>query len=166
MILCKNEYSNSLTRPELLPVAVFYGKTQLENVQTPPDRRPGGPQRWRRRRRPYTACTTMWGESITPFAQRVVHAQHANCCLLACLPAWQAGQNNKTAHTKVSFENRATRDERMYLNAFRTWLYVVKLKFKTNWFLWTETTAIFFLASFAVDFYLKKKIIQQAILFI
>ena len=83
-ILCKNEYSNSLTRPELLPVAVFYGKTQLENVQTPPDRRPGGPQRWRRRR-PYTACTTMWGESITPFAQRVVHAQHANCCLLACL---------------------------------------------------------------------------------
>ena len=84
LILCRNEYSNSLTRPELLPVAVFYGKTQLENVQTPPDRRPGGPQRWRRRR-PYTACTTMWGESITPFAQRVVHAQHANCCLLACL---------------------------------------------------------------------------------
>ena len=38
------EYSNSLTRPELLPVAVFYGKTQLENEQTPPDRRPGGPQ--------------------------------------------------------------------------------------------------------------------------
>ena len=73
LVLCKNEYSNSLTRPELLPVAVFYGKTQLENVQTPPDRRPGGPQRWRRRR-PYTACTTMWGESITPFAQRVVHA--------------------------------------------------------------------------------------------
>ena len=45
LILCKKEYSNSLTRPELLPVAVFYGKTQLENVQTPPDRRPGGPQR-------------------------------------------------------------------------------------------------------------------------
>ena len=89
--LCKNEYSNSLTRPELLPVAVFYGKTQLENVQTPPDRRPGGPQRWRRRR-PYTACTTMWGESITPFAQRVVHAQHANCCLLACLSACLAGR--------------------------------------------------------------------------
>ena len=47
LILCKKDYYNSLTRPELLPVAVFYGKTQLENVQTPPDRRPGGPQRRR-----------------------------------------------------------------------------------------------------------------------
>ena len=103
------EYSNSLTRPELLPVAVFYGKTQLENEQTPPDRRPGGPQL---PLPPHTAVsvavlttlydrvavmlaagavaaaaaaiqhptyTAMWGESITPFAQRVVLAQHASC---------------------------------------------------------------------------------------
>ena len=126
LILCKNEYSNSLTRPELLPVAVFYGKTQLENVQTPPDRRPGGPQQWWRRRQrgapiqPAPPC----GGSQSPLLHKELYtlSTQTAACLLACLPAWQAGQNNKTAHTKVSFENRATRDERMYLNAFRTWL--------------------------------------------
>ena len=58
------EYSNSLTRPELLPVAVFYGKTQLENEQTPPIEDPAGHNcRCRRRRRggpSLQRCTTGW----------------------------------------------------------------------------------------------------------
>ena len=62
------------------------------------------------------------GGSQSPLLHKELYtlSTQTAACLLACLPAWQAGQNNKTAHTKVSFENRATRDERMYLNAFRT----------------------------------------------
>ena len=100
-----------------MPVAVFYGKTQLENVQTPPDRRPDGGGRRRGGGAPIQPAPPCGG-SQSPLLHKELYTLSTQTA--ACLPAWQAGQNNKTAHTKVSFENRATRDERMYLNAFRT----------------------------------------------
>ena len=86
----------------------------------------GGCSRWRRR--PYTACTTMWGESITPFAQRVVHAQHASCCLLACLSACLPGRQGKITrlHTQKSLLKTAPQEMSVCIRSqlgseFRLW---------------------------------------------